>query len=89
MCLIVYMCILQLSHITRTYALIAGGTNIDSDKRAMNKDNLDIIVGTPGITPFLPHTHVYSSYVCVEMYALLYVHTNKHAMHAVTTPYLP
>ena len=49
--LIVYMRILQLLHTTRTYALVAGGTNIDSDKRAMNKDNLDIIVGTPGIAP--------------------------------------
>lgn len=45
------MRILQLLHTTRTYALVAGGTNIDSDKRAMNKDNLDIIVGTPGIAP--------------------------------------
>ena len=52
-----------------SYVRNTGGTNIESDKRALNRENLDIIVGTPGAT----HAHLLFMYLC------WHVRTHAHA----------
>ena len=58
--------------IYRTYVRNTGGTNIESDKRALNRENLDIIVGTPGTT----HTHLLYMSLC--WYVRTHVHACRH-----------
>jgi hypothetical protein len=51
-----------------SYVRGTGGTNIESDKRALNRENLDIIVGTPGTT------RAHLLYMCL----CWYVHACRH-----------